>query len=1013
MDTFYVRAGIGNDTNNDGLSPAKAFRTITRAVERLTDGDTIIVGPGIYSERVDVQRGGTAAQPIVLLADPTGSMTGDSPGQVVVDAGGQTEGIRLSSSPFITVDGFTVIGATNAGIQVRSGATAVAVRNCQITDNLGDGILVQGSSDILLFDNLVANNSGRGVAATGSPRLRAVNNTIFRCGDFNLQIGGSDGASPNAFLRNNVILDSRRQNVRVDNGTPSSIDGYDSDANMVFPATYSPADVPHSGDINQDALFIDPLSDNFRLSQTSAGQSADSPAVDAGGTDVAPSGPGVDYDVLRARTTATNGNPDTGPIDLGYHYLEGMNLPRPTPAGATPTLPPVSPTTGVRPTPTGTPIPAITLYVRASGDDANDGSTPDSALKSLSAATKRLGPGSTLVVGPGTYTEQVVAPTGASATLPVTFLADPTGLSTNDVAGPVVIDATGLGSSAFLLDGAPNVVIDGFSITGASGRNMAGIEITNKSDGAIVRNCQVFSNLAGPADGIAVRDSDNVLLFNNLIYDNGRRGVLIGGNGSDNARLINNTIVNNTDRGIAIGTSELASVGAFLRNNIVQDNRAGDILVATGPPSSVDGYDTASNLVFPLSGPAGYSPMDLPHLDDVNEDAAFVDPSTTNYRLAQIAAGEAADSPAIDAGVEENATGGPSADFGTLRSRTTASDGRLDTGPIDLGYHYLPGASSPSRPGRTYFVRLSGNDANDGKSPENALQTIGAAVNLVRPGDQVIVGPGEYRERVDIQSAASGTSSRQVIFRADPTGKLTGDDPGLVIVNAAGANSAIQVTQARSIVIDGFTAVGGTSVGILVRTSSEHAIVRNCQVMNDQEGIFVQASDNVLLFNNLIVQNSRRGIVVSSGAINPRIINNTIVGNGDRGIVVGTGTNASTGGLLQNNIVQDNGNTNVQANTVSLDGLTLSHNLVFPATYSPKDADTFPRPTDIEADALFVNEMAGDYRLVQQTSPAVDGADPDTDPLLRSDLARRTTGPEGLPDIPPPDMGYHYPLPLD
>ena len=48
--TYYVRSG-GDDAGG-GTTPASAFRTVLRAAQALDHGDSIVVGPGEYSERI-------------------------------------------------------------------------------------------------------------------------------------------------------------------------------------------------------------------------------------------------------------------------------------------------------------------------------------------------------------------------------------------------------------------------------------------------------------------------------------------------------------------------------------------------------------------------------------------------------------------------------------------------------------------------------------------------------------------------------------------------------------------------------------------------------------------------------------------------------------------------------------------------------------------------------------------------------------------------------------------------
>ncbi len=66
-ETFHV-ALQGNDS---ALGTAAApWRTLQRAIDALKPGDTALVGPGNYRERIEVRLGGTAEAPITLAAAP-------------------------------------------------------------------------------------------------------------------------------------------------------------------------------------------------------------------------------------------------------------------------------------------------------------------------------------------------------------------------------------------------------------------------------------------------------------------------------------------------------------------------------------------------------------------------------------------------------------------------------------------------------------------------------------------------------------------------------------------------------------------------------------------------------------------------------------------------------------------------------------------------------------------------------------------------------------------------------
>ncbi len=79
--------------------------------------------------------------------------------------------------------------------------------------------------------------------------------------------------------------------------------------------TWDPAWDPNSGNLTADPLFTA----GYYLAHQDAGQASDSPCLDAGSLDV--SDPNV---LLAGATTSTEGTPDVGRVDLGYHYTKGL-----------------------------------------------------------------------------------------------------------------------------------------------------------------------------------------------------------------------------------------------------------------------------------------------------------------------------------------------------------------------------------------------------------------------------------------------------------------------------------------------------------------------------------------------------------------------------------------------------------------------------------------------------------------------------------------------------------------
>lgn len=207
-----------------------------------------------------------------------------------------------------------------------------------------------------------------------------------------------------------------------------------------------------------------------------------------------------------------------------------------------------------------------------------------------------------------------------------------------------------------------------------------------KSANATIRNCVIRGN----DNGIRVQDSNDALIFNNLIVDNSGIGVRIT-SGARDARILDNTIVNNATRGVRIGGANSDGepcTGATVRNNVVQENSNVNVVVEEGPPSSIDGYVGNYNLVFApdfLDQTKTYRPQDIRGDADVNADAVFVDAEGGDYHLDQTA------SPAVDTG--NGAVDG--ALVSELFARSTAADGKPDEAPLDIGYHY-PAAEQPA-----------------------------------------------------------------------------------------------------------------------------------------------------------------------------------------------------------------------------------------------------------------------------------------------------------------------------
>jgi hypothetical protein len=311
--------------------------------------------------------------------------------------------------------------------------------------------------------------------------------------------------------------------------------------------------------------------------------------------------------------------------------------------------------------------PRPTLHVSPDGDDAAPG-TRDAPLRSIARAAELATPGTLVRVAGGRYEGSVTTRTSGTADAPITYLSDP-----KDAAEVV---GTG-GKGAAWRNKGDHVEIVGFTITGDTedgllnkGSNAA--IVGNRVSGFTKGNCittarseytlhdiDVMANIAHgcgtsaldhgiyvshPGGTVANNISygnagfgihcwhncNHLVVSNNLVFDNGEGGILIGQGdepndgevAADNFVVSNNIAVNNGEYGI----EESGTTGPNNRylNNNVYNNVAGGLDLQTGQ-----------------------------EIGTITTRPGFVDfrpDGTGDYRLS-------ANSPIIDAGTTEGAIG--------------------------------------------------------------------------------------------------------------------------------------------------------------------------------------------------------------------------------------------------------------------------------------------------------------------------------------------------------------------
>ncbi|MDA3867897.1 MAG: right-handed parallel beta-helix repeat-containing protein [Salinivirgaceae bacterium] len=113
-----------------------------------------------------------------------------------------------------------------------------------------------------------------------------------------------------------------------------------------------------------------------------------------------------------------------------------------------------------------------------------------------------------------------------------------------------------------------------------------------------------------------------------------------------------------------------------------------------------------------------------------------------------------------------------------------------------------------------WYVSGTGNDTNDGKTPETAFRTLQKPVSLVQPGDVVLIGNGTYVGQSGASGSAtlgidcSGRADAWITWKARP-----GHHP---VIRPGNSWSAIQITGSYHI-LDGLEVFGNNDSIVLLK----------------------------------------------------------------------------------------------------------------------------------------------------------------------------------------------------
>ncbi|MGA2171540.1 MAG: right-handed parallel beta-helix repeat-containing protein [Sedimentisphaerales bacterium] len=376
--------------------------------------------------------------------------------------------------------------------------------------------------------------------------------------------------------------------------------------------------------------------------------------------------------------------------------------------------------------------------------------------------------------------------------------------------------------------------------------------ISNIVDTTIIGN-----DAEGMGGGAYFGGEGPAILKNCLIVDNNTIGVGGGVSATDFAQLTvsNCTVADNTASGVGQGGGVYAAYESYVDiiNSILWDNTAFDgNQIAIGTQDSPAGVNVSYSDVKDGNVGVAMTPGTTLTwaLSNKNADPLFV----ADFFLSQVAAGQDANSPCVDAGSDLASILG-------LAQYTTRTDSVVDDANVDMGYHHplftpqmysltvaVSGSGGTVTPTSGTYSRgtvvtltadpctaagyrvqkWTGTDDDNSVAPTNTITMTGDEYVTVEFGkSQVLTVPGDYTniqaaigaaKPGDIVKVASGVyhGGRIIMDKEITVTSTNPDDPCVVastIINSSGyTDIAVLFTTGATgkTVLDGFTITGGT-----------------------------------------------------------------------------------------------------------------------------------------------------------------------------------------------------------
>jgi len=215
-ETYHVAPPPGGNDSNDGSASAP-WATLQHAANEVQAGDTVLVHDGTYVG-FQIEMSGTASDPIVFRALSL---------NVVVNEENPFRGdhnINVEGANYVVIEGFRVRDAQVAGIRVVE-ARGVVVRNNVAGPNGRWGIFTGFAPEVQILDNVTSGSvSQHGIYVSNSdtpddnPVIQG--NESYGNRQNGIQLNGDchaggDGVIEGALIENNVVHDNTNKGLSI------------------------------------------------------------------------------------------------------------------------------------------------------------------------------------------------------------------------------------------------------------------------------------------------------------------------------------------------------------------------------------------------------------------------------------------------------------------------------------------------------------------------------------------------------------------------------------------------------------------------------------------------------------------------------------------------------------------------------------------------------------------------------------------------------------------------------